>query len=258
MPAPLLFLHGALGTRAQLAPLARSLQAALAHASRTVQLPEFAGHGTTPLADVSPHAPAGGVEPPRREPPDASGWRLRIESLGEQLVRQLDTQEIATARLLGYSMGGYVALWLARHHPARVERVMTLGTKLVWHPEQAAREAAMLDAAAMQAKVPAFAERLAAAHPALGWEALVAATAEMMTWMGEHAPLTEADFRAIPHPVRVLVGDRDTTVSVEESAQVRRWLPNAELEVLPRTPHPFERVPLERLALSVREFLLSD
>lgn len=238
MSAPLLLLHGALGTRAQLRPLADALAPHLAAAAVPVHLPEFAGHGETP--------------------PTADPWRVRIESLGEQLVEQLAAQGTAPVRVLGYSMGGYVALWVARHHPGRIERVMTVGTKLQWSPAQAAREAAMLDAATLRAKVPAFAQRLEAAHRAAGWEALVAATAEMMTWMGEHAPLTDADFRAIPHPVRVAVGDRDTTVSVEESAQVRHWLPNGELEVLPRTPHPFERASLERVAMSVREFLLSD
>ncbi len=236
MSAPLILLHGALGTRAQLAPLASAI--APATAGRAVQLPEFEGHGATP--------PAG------------DPWRIRIESLGRQLVDALDAQDIATVRLLGYSMGGYVALWMARHHPGRVERMMTLGTKLRWHPAQARREAAMLDVATMRAKVPSFAQRLEALHTAAGWEALVAATGEMMTWMGDHAPLAEADYRAIPHPVRVMVGDRDTTVSVEESAEVRSWLPGAELEVLPRTPHPFERAPLDRVASSVREFLLAD
>lgn len=238
MPAPLLLLHGALGTSAQLAPLATALAGALADVPRDVQLPEFAGHGTSP--------------------PDANPWRLRIEALGERLVARLDAHGIGAVRAFGYSMGGYVALWLARHHPARVERVMTLGTKLTWQPAPAAREAAMLDVATMRAKVPAFAQRLAAAHTAMGWEALVSATAEMMTWMGEHAPLTEGDLRAIPHPVRLVVGDRDATVSVDECARVRSWLPVGELEVLPRTPHPFERAPLERLAASVRDFLLSD
>jgi len=34
-----------------------------------------------------------------------------------------------------------------------------------------------------------------------------------------------------------------------------RALPRGELEVLPATPHPFERVPLARLAWSIGEFL---
>ena len=45
-----------------------------------------------------------------------------------------------------------------------------------------------------------------------------------------------------------MVGDRDTTVSVEESAAAYRALPSGELMVLPRTQHPIERVDVYRLA----------
>lgn len=232
MTTPIICLHGALGSRVQLAPLAHRIAS-----DGTVHLPEFAGHGATPLP---------------------SPWLLRVEALAAGVLAHMDHAGIATARFFGYSMGGYVALWLARHHPARVARVVTLATKLHWTVRGAAREAAMLDPATIRAKVPAFADRLAEAHTAMGWEALLGVTAEMMTWMGENAPLTEEEMRAIPRPVRIIVGDRDVTVSVEECARARGWIADAELEVLPRTPHPFERVPIDRLAASVREFLTTD
>jgi hypothetical protein len=37
---------------------------------------------------------------------------------------------------------------------------------------------------------------------------------------------------------------------------VVRLLAEGELEVLPRTPHPLEKVPTERLARSIVEFLV--
>ena len=82
-------------------------------------------------------------------------------------------------------------------------------------------------------------------------------TAEMMCHLGERPPLADDDFAAIVCPVRVAVGDRDATVAVEEAARVARTLPAGELEVLPRTPHPIERVSWDRLALSVLEFVTS-
>ena len=36
--------------------------------------------------------------------------------------------------------------------------------------------------------------------------------------------------------------------------ELARALPKGELEVLPATPHPFERVLLQRLATSLHEF----
>jgi hypothetical protein len=43
-------------------------------------------------------------------------------------------------------------------------------------------------------------------------------------------------------------------VSVEEAAGAFRALPNGELLVLPRTPHPLEQVDAGRLATALAEF----
>jgi pimeloyl-ACP methyl ester carboxylesterase len=64
---------------------------------------------------------------------------------------------------------------------------------------------------------------------------------------GADAPVA-AGLARIHHRVRIMVGDRDDTVSVEESAAAFRQLPSGELMVLPRTPHPIEQVDVYRLA----------
>jgi hypothetical protein len=46
-----------------------------------------------------------------------------------------------------------------------------------------------------------------------------------------------------------MVGDRDATVSVEESAAVSRILPAGELAVLPRTAHPIDALSADALSL---------
>jgi hypothetical protein len=43
-------------------------------------------------------------------------------------------------------------------------------------------------------------------------------------------------------------------VSLDECATAVRQLPNGELEVHPRTPHPFEKAPVDRIANSLLEF----
>jgi len=55
-------------------------------------------------------------------------------------------------------------------------------------------------------------------------------------------------------PARIAVGDRDATVTIDECVAAVRRIPNGELEVLPRTPHPFEKAPIERIAYSLAEF----
>lgn len=218
----LLLLHGALGARAQLAPLAGCLADAV-----DVRFVEFEGHGRTP----------------------ASGRPFAIEHFAENVVAAMDARGIARAALFGYSMGGYVALHLAATQPERVERVITLGTKFRWDPALAEREARRLDPAAIAAKVPRFAEALAARHvDAGGWESVLAHTAALLRSLGERPLLDDAVLGAIAQPVRVMVGDRDATVSIEETAGAYRALPNGELVVLPRTPHPLEQVDAALLA----------
>jgi pimeloyl-ACP methyl ester carboxylesterase len=224
---PLLLLHGALGDANQLAPLAERL----GRSGRVLCL-EFEGHGGSPLRDRP----------------------LRIESLAETVVEAMDEGGIARADCFGYSMGGYVALHLAATARDRVSRVATLATKLAWTPEVAARECAMLDAAIIRAKVPKFGAALEARHTGAGWERLLAETADMLRDLGARPRLTDEVFASIEHPVRIAVGDRDATVSIDECATAVRRLPNGELEVHPRTPHPFEKAPIDRLARSLEEF----
>jgi pimeloyl-ACP methyl ester carboxylesterase len=227
-PLPILLLHGALGGRDQLAPLAEALAEVV---DAPVRALEFAGHGGTP-----PDAA------------DAAGYA--IERLSAQVARALG----GPAVLFGYSMGGYAALHLAAEAPARVAGVVTLGTKLAWTPEYAAREAARLDAAVIRAKVPAFADALARRHAgAGGWEGVLARTAGLLTALGADPLLSPARLAAVACPVRLLAGDRDATLSAAECEAAAGALPRGEFRVLPDTPHPLEQVDARRLAREVAE-----
>lgn len=233
MPAlPLVLLHGALGAATQLDPLRRALADVTA---APVHALEFPGHGDTPPL-----------------PADVDGFHM--DRFAAWLGDALDGLGIGRAVLFGYSMGGYAALLHARVRPERVAAVVTLGTKLAWSPEVAAREARRLDPAVLRAKVPAFAEALAARHAAAGgWEAVLRRTAALLTALGDAPPLDAAALGGIGCPVRVLVGDRDATLPVAECVDAVRALRVGELGVLPGTPHPLEQVDAGRLAREVAE-----
>lgn len=224
----LVLLPGALGAASQFA----ALRAQLEPHFRIVS-PDFEGHGPRP----------------------AAGRPFRMAHFVENLLETIVAHDLAPARVVGYSMGGYVALALARQQPALIHSVLTLGTKFFWDEATAAREAGRLDPAMLEAKVPQFARELEARHPASGWEAVVRQTAEMLRDLGTHPLLSAAHLAAIQQPVRVLVGDRDATVTVEETTAAWRALPNGQLQVLPATPHPLERVSVMTLADSVRAFM---
>jgi pimeloyl-ACP methyl ester carboxylesterase len=224
----LLLLHGALGASSRFARLISLLDDEF-----DLHTLDFEGHGISPMPG-GPFSMAGFVR---------------------NVLAYLQHQSIEHTHVFGYSMGGYVACLLALEHPHLVGRIATLGTKYVWNPEVAAREVGFLDIEKMVAKVPHFTQALADRHTGSDWKTVVQRTAEMMKALGQTGGFTPDMLAGIEAPVRVMVGDRDSTVTIEEAASIYRALPHGELEVLPATRHEFERVPVERLARTLTEFL---
>lgn len=224
----LLCLHGALATQAQFEPLRPYLAEGF-----NLHTLDFEGHGATP----------------------APNRALRPEHLVENVIAYLDNANLTQVNLFGYSLGGYVACMVAQAYPERVGRVVTLGTRFLWDAATLERELRMADPATMLAKIPRFVEALAQQHSASGWEQVVIQTQHLLRANHESNGLTGDFLATIPHPVRVMVGDRDTTAGVAESLAAYQALPNGQFEVLPATPHPFPKVNMARLAATLTEFL---
>lgn len=223
----LLLLHGALGSLETLSPLAKAL-----HEERLVFSLNFSGHGGTP------------IEAP-----------FSIELFTGEVVEMLDKVEIEQVDIFGFSMGGYVALNLARLHPERVRRVFTLGTQFDWTLQRATQEQQRLVPEQIEAKVPHFAQVLAMRHHPEDWREVVRATARMMTQMGEAGGFSAEAIIEIPHPVMIAVGEDDETVDPHLSSQVARLLPEGQFVSIPHCPHPIERVDQKHLAEVVAEWL---
>ena len=226
MKTPLLLLHGALGAATQFKPLKELLSARF-----EIHAPDFSGHGE-----------AGGEHP------------FSIALFAADVLRYLDERKIAKIAVFGYSMGGYVALYLARHYPERISRIITLATKLHWDEPTAAKETGMLDTARIEAKVPQLASSLQERHIGKDWKMVVNKTAAMLTEMGADSPLKTPDFAAIQTPVILLLGDRDKMVSLEETVATYKLLPNGKMGILPGTPHPFEQADLHLLSIFIEHF----
>ena len=223
----LLLLHGALGAGDQFAPIVPLLRDRY-----ELHLLDFEGHGPAPLRDRS----------------------FAIEHFASNAYEYLTRHGIEGANIFGYSMGGYVACTLAMQHPHLVKRVATLGTKFYWDQDVARREVGYLDVEKIAARVPHFARALAERHTAAGWETVVNRTADLLWSLAERGGLRASELSALEQPVRVIVGDRDSTVGVAEAHEVYRALPHGELEVLPATPHQLDKVSPERLVYSLTQF----
>lgn len=226
----LLLLHGALGASSQLSPLAAAL-GRYAH----VLAPDLPGHGPSAMAHD----------------------HFSIDGFATAVLQLLDREQIEQISIFGYSMGGYIGMYLARHYPYRIDKIVTLGTKYHWDPETAGREVKMLDPEKIAAKVPAYAQALEERHSGSGWQHVLRHTADMMLAMGSDNPLKPADYAQIPHPAFIMLGDRDKMVSLTETVNVYHALTNAQLCILPGTPHPIEQADTELIATIARRFLLS-
>ena len=223
----LLLLHGAIGSSAQLEKLKESLQA-----HYTVHTLNFPGHGGTALSD-----------------------QFSIPLFAQAVKNYLHAQGLQRVSIMGYSMGGYVALYLAKQHPELVEKIMTLATKFEWSEAIAAKEIKMLQPEVIEQKLPDFAKTLEARHAPQGWKQVLEKTKEMLIGLGQHNALSLADYANIQTPVQLLLGDRDKMVSLEETVAVYKQLPQAQLGVLPATPHPIEQVDTALLAFHVKRFI---
>jgi 3-oxoadipate enol-lactonase len=172
-----------------------------------------------------------------------------IGDLGADVLALLDTLEVASASVVGISLGGMVALWLGAHAPGRVDRLVACCTSARIDPpdlwlERAAiarRDgmAALVDSILPRWVTPAFAE----AHP----EAMARLREVVERTPGEgYAGCAEAiaamdqtaDLRRIRAPTRVVGGGQDVaTPAAEHSAPIAAAIPGARLEILDAAPH---------------------
>ncbi len=222
----LLLLHGAIGAADQFQPFATALK----H-NYTVHTLNFSGHGGTAAIPV-----------------------FSIESFANDVLNYLQKNNIEKINIFGYSMGGYVALYLAKHHPEKINKIFTLATKFLWNPAIAQQETKMLNAEKIAEKLPAFAQALEKRHHPNDWKQVLQKTAAMMIKLGNDNPLKKEDYKGIQQAVLIGIGDKDTMVTLEETIDVYRELPKANLIVLPQTQHPIEKVSIGRIVKEIELF----
>ncbi|MDG1333279.1 MAG: alpha/beta hydrolase [Crocinitomicaceae bacterium] len=224
----ILLLHGALGSKAQF----KALENALAQ-SFEVHVLTFEGHGGR-----------------------TSDRPFSMTHFVENVVKYLDEHKLDSIDIFGYSMGGYVALMLAKMHPNRVNRIMTLGTKFAWNPEFSAMEVRKLNPDKIEEKVPRFAQFLEKVHAPLDWKKVVTDTANMMIDLGNERPL-EKHYSAISCPTLITLGSLDNMSTEEESKFVAEQLPKGEFELIPDLEHPIEKVNVSELSRRIESFYKS-
>lgn len=215
----ILLLHGALGSASQFEPLKKLLST-----QYRVHTFSFEGHG--------------GV---------LSSQDFSIDLFTKNTLDYIKQNRLEKVFIFGYSMGGYVALNLAKNHPELVDKIITLGTKFDWSEASAAKEVKMLNPEKIEVKVPAFANYLQKLHAPNNWKEVLTKTADLMLGLARGKRFLEADLQAIHHKVLVAVGDKDNMVTQEETKTVANLLPNSEFKLLKGVEHPIEKLDIEMM-----------
>jgi esterase/lipase len=228
MSVKIILLHGAIGAADQLLPLQTQLEKRGA-----ICFPfEFSGHGKTP----------------------ASQNGFGIQQFAKELKDFIVTNSLQHAHVFGYSMGGYVALYLASNEANLLGNIATLGTKFDWNHETALKESKMLNAEQIELKVPKFAEALVTRHGTNNWKALLARTEQMMIDLGDINLLNNSLLQSIENKTMLGLADNDNMVSYEETKHVFNQLKNKNFYMLPNTKHPIESVNSDLLSHLLLDF----
>lgn len=221
----IILLHGALGSMAQFEELTKALSK-----DYHVHAFNFIGHG----GDTIPE-------------------KMKMDDFVNQLESyiQQNISQNAGLTLFGYSMGGYASLLLASKNTCKIDRIITLGTKLLWDEEMAAIELKMLDSNIIEVKLPDFAKELERRHHPADWKLLLKRTGEMMMDLGINQYLNDEIYLQIKVPCKLMIGDKDKMVTLDETVNAFKRISGASLSILPYTQHPIEKVKLERLVFEI-------
>lgn len=223
----ILLLHGAIGAADQLEPLAQVLRSR-GLAPHTFN---FSGHGGKSIQSA-----------------------LSISLFAGELKSFIKEKQLYRPHVFGYSMGGYVALYLASEDPEILGHIITLGSKFSWSEAVAEKEIKNLNPEVIRAKVPKFAESLQKRHGD-NWELLLSETAEMMIAMGKQNPLSAERIARVTNKVMIGLADKDSMVTLKETIDIYEGLSDACMYMLPNTKHPIETVDTELLSSLILKFI---
>jgi pimeloyl-ACP methyl ester carboxylesterase len=217
--SPLALFHGAMGT---IDSCFADLLPALA-ATRQVVAVELQGHGHTADTDRP----------------------LSYQQMAADAAVLLDALGVGIADLVGYSLGGAVALELAMQHPGMVRRLVYAGGTSYrpdgLYPEMLAEQEPAADGLTGSVWHQAY---LRVAPDPSRWPVLVAKNRELdRTFAG----WADEDIRAVTAPTLLIIGDSDI-VRPEHTVQMFRLLgggvvgdlaglPASQLAILPGTTH---------------------
>src|SRR5438067_7863702 len=179
---PLILLHGGFGSVEMFGPNVELLAAR----HRVIGV-DLQSHGRSPAADR----------------------RMRFEMMADDIAALMKELKLERAAVMGFSLGGAVALRTAIQHPELVDRLILVSTvfkRSGWHPEMTAGMDAMGPHTAEPLKQsPMYADYVQIAPNKDDWQMLVT---QLTTALKDDYDRSEA-IPKLPMPVMIVIGDAD-------------------------------------------------
>ncbi len=222
----LILVHGALGT-------SKSWEHIVAHLEGhcnifTINLP---GHGES-------------VEPMRE---------YSLKYFGDYIANYADEKGLNDYILAGYSMGGYIGLYMAANHYKGMKKLYTIATKMLWDKAIANKEAMKLDYNILAEKAPQFLAMQQNLHPN-NWPDILTDTQHILKHIGLN-PISKEHLQAIQISVQMCVGSVDKMVTQEETIEAANHISNSSSMILEEQPHIIEKMDGGVVANSLRKFI---
>ena len=192
-----------------------------------------------------------------------------LAELGGDVLALLDAQGVARASFCGVSLGGMVGMWLAAHHPERVQRLVLCCTAAHLDPGSFRERAALVrrvgtpavvaDAVVERWLTPDYAQRNPDVVDSLRAQ-LVATPAEGYAGCCEAIAGMDlrGDLGAIAAPTLCIAAREDLATPPEHLGRIAAAVPGARLEILSPAAHlaPVQRA--QTVAALVLDHLRSD
>ena len=221
----ILFIHGALGSKNQFEKIENSLD----NKFETYSI-NLSGHGGNTFKN-----------------------EFNIENFSLEIIEWMDKSSLDKINIFGYSMGGYIGLWLMRYFPERIDKLFTYGTKLKWNKEEVLLQTKFLNPEITELKVPEYSMQLKNVHGKENWKNVMLNT-EKFLWSLATNHLEIEDFQMIKNDVLLTLGSLDKMVTFEETKYVQNTLINSKVKVFENQPHQFENVNFELLKSEIELF----
>lgn len=214
----MILLHGSNSWAREMLPLGEYMRPY----EKTVLIPNLLGHGGRPVPG-----------------------KFAIADFAADVIAYMDQNGVQRDFVAGMSVGGYVALYLARHYPDRIEGVIAIATKYVFDEETVKHYSYLVSLERMdQPGFPRIPQFVLNHHPQ-DWKQITARHGELFRALGARPELTEDDLRAIRVPILAITGDQDPLVPVKETQRLRELNPRCDVLIVKGSSHPITALPLD-------------